>query len=322
MKNFGLLKDKKIDWTDELKLGKELLKTHLFEEKISAIGTGMDVVDGLLTLKCNPNVLIIDPTKEFVYEFYDYAILKVFKVLILEFKLKFFKNFNDSIYGLSKKKQKQIALEFFNNIYDEVYEDIISLFDNTTSENGIELTLNKGKLSNLFHQYEAYKYNVLQKIKGNKYLLGDEQFFKQENLLHKYDIQRELEFEIQLQIMVELNDRFGFEEDFYFTKNRILKNFYENNKHIFNDFETYKYTHNKIESFEKHHKAKVESLYAALLNKKLIFDHRENFVKYLSDVHKINVSKLINYEEMTNYDHDERVRLFSEEIESLTLKND
>ena len=39
MKNFGILKDKEIDWTDELKLGKELLKTHLFEEKISATGT-------------------------------------------------------------------------------------------------------------------------------------------------------------------------------------------------------------------------------------------------------------------------------------------
>jgi hypothetical protein len=322
MKNFGVLKNKEIDWSDEMKLSEALVEINLFKMINIASGSGIDVVDGILTLRCNPNIIYIEPTKEFVNEFYEYAILKIFKNKILEFKLEFFKKFNDTIYGLINKKQKQIALNSFNVIYKEVYEDVISSFDNKTSQNGIEHTLNYGKLRNLYHQYEAYKYNVLQKISGNNYLIGEETFFTHDNLFNNYDIRRELEFEIQLQIMVELNDRFDFEEDIYFTKKRLLKNLFEQNGHIFHDFETYKFTHNKIESFGAQRKAISESLYAALIKNKLIVDNRAKFIEYLLDIHKIKVSKLRQHIKKQNYEHNNRVILFDKEIETLALKKE
>lgn len=322
MKNFGILKGKELDWSNEAVKGELLVELNLCNRTLIASGTGRDIENGLLTLKYNPNVIYINPTKEFVNEFYEFSILNVFRVTILEHKLNYFKRFNAKIYGQSGKKQKQIALEDFNGIYIEIYEEAITFFENNVSENGIEHNLNFGKLKNLYHQHEAYKQNVFNKISAKEYLIGEESFFTIANLYTNYDIQKELEFEIQLQIMVELNDRFGFEEDLYFTKNSFLKKQFELNQHIFFEFETYKYTHNKIESFKEDRKAKTESLYAALIKKNLITDNRDKFLIYLSDIHNLQMSKIRKYEKEINYKHNERISKFCEEIENLTVKKE
>jgi len=81
MKNFGVLKNKEIDWSDEMKLSLALVEINLYKMVNIASGSGIDVVDGRLTLSCDLNIIDVVPTKEFVNEFYEYAMLKIFKMI-------------------------------------------------------------------------------------------------------------------------------------------------------------------------------------------------------------------------------------------------
>ena len=315
MKHFGHLKGVEFTQDNERELANLLIEDGLFVAKHVGKNTGLK--DGILEFTVNIDTIVVDPADELVDEYYEF-IMNIYKYNIATEKLSFFKEFNDNIFGLDFSQQKTIALQHFKQIYDDIYLDSMTFFDEQKSKNGIVHSYNFSKLKMLSYQYASFKFNTISKINLNKYLLGDETFFKKENFCEKFDLTEELYFESQLQILVELNDRFKFEEDLYFTEIRFDKKKFKKYDHIFKTLQSYQFTNRKIKSLKEDHKAHIESLYEVLSSKELINDHKENFILFLKNEYNLNISKIINYEKKVNFLHNERVTLFKSDWANMT----
>ena len=322
MKHFGCLKDVVFDKSNETEISDFLIKEGIFEMIIEATGDPLTIKDGIMDFIFSPEHRIVEPKKALVDEFYSFIMNDVFKYTILENKLEFFSSFNNQIFGLEFLEQKKIALDHFNRIYNDNHINVITPFETKISETGIKHTYTYGKLQLLSYQLDGFKRNLVNKITLNNYLNGNKDFFTKENLLEKYDIEDEIQFEIWVQILVELNDRFKFEEDLYFTKIRNEKDRYNRYTHIFKSFESLQFTSRKIEKFKDNKKANIESLYQVLVNHDLIKDHKENFISFLKNEFDIVISKIISYNENENYTHDDRVKLFTQEWHNLASKKE
>lgn len=321
MKNFGCLKDVSFNKSNEKELIEILLKEGLFEMKRIASGNSSNINDGILELRMNPEKVIVEPSKDLIDEFYSFIMNEVFKHYILEHKLQFFNIFNDQIYGLDYSEQKKIGLHHFKNIYKENYLDVITPFEDTVSETGIIHSNNFGRLQMLYYQLNAFKNNLADKIKLNNYLIGDKEFFKKENLSEKYGINDELQFEICVQILVELNDRYQFEDDYYFTNRKNDRAKFKEYDHIFKSLESYQFTDRKIISFKEDEKAKSVSLYQALINKDLITENKEAFKRFMKAEYNFSPSEIVTYEKDINRTHDKRVAQFTDDWEKFDVKN-
>lgn len=214
MKYFGILDPKTAELTveeiNELLASKGLfVKTVKAEEKKYENGTiHFEVI----------NATFFEPIKDLKDDYYEF-IINMYQIAILELKLPFFKKFNDEIYGLEPKDQKTISLKHFKEIYNSIYLDLITFFKEKTSENGISETQNFSKLEMLNGQYDAFKTDLFNDGGFFYYLIGDKntylEFDYKENVIFK----KVIEFEASKQIIVELNSRYGFEEDNYFGNN-------------------------------------------------------------------------------------------------------
>lgn len=322
MKHFGCLKDVELNKLNEREIADFLLKEGLFEMKIEAKGDPLSIKDGIMDFIASPDHRIVEPTKILVDEFYSFIMNDVFKYTILSEKLEFLTFFNNQIFGLEFIEQKKIALDHFNRIYNDNHINVITPFETKISETGIKHTYTYGKLQLLSYQLDGFKRNLVNKITLNNYLNGNKDFFTKENLLENYDIVDEVQFEIWVQILVELNDRFKFEEDLFFTKIKVEKDRYDRCTHIFKSFESFQFTSRKIEKFYDNKKANIESLYQVLVEHELIKDHKENFIEFLKNEFDIPISKIISYDEKDNYAHDDRVKLFTQEWLNLTSKKE
>lgn len=322
MKHFGCLKDVAFDKSNEREIADFLVGEGLFEMSIEATGNPLSIKDGIMDFIFCQDHRIVEPKETLVEEFYLFIMSDVFKYTILENKLEFFSSFNNQIFGLESLEQKKIALDHFNRIYNDNYLNVITPFETKISETGIKHTYTYGKLQMLSYQLHGFKRNLVNKITLNNYLNGNKDFFTKENLLENYDIEDEVQFEIWVQILVELNDRFKFEEDLFFTKIKTEKDRYNRFTYIFKSFESLKFTSRKIEKFYDNKKANIESLYQVLVEHELIKDHKENFIEFLKNEFDIPISKIISYDEKDNYAHDDRVKLFTQEWLNLTAKKE
>jgi hypothetical protein len=318
MKYFGYLKDISIEGLGERELAEYFIKEGLFKSSYKTIFKGFK--DGVLDLTIDTSTLIVEPTDDLLNDFYNF-IMCIYSYEISYHKLTFFNAFNDEIFGLKKTAQQKIGLSHFKTIYNDIYQASTATFDEKESKNGVIHTLNASKLKMLDGRYQFLKTNLFNKIKINKYLKGDKEYFEKENLSKLFNLEDEINFEIQLQILVELNDRFNFEEDLYFTKIRFDKEKFQTYSHIFKSLEAYQFTNNKIKTFNIDHKAHIESLYEVLNKKDLIFNHKENFIRFINEEYNLSLSKIISYDEKTNYKHDERVELFMSDWSKMTAKN-
>lgn len=317
MRNFGHLRGVKITKDKEREIALLLINDGLFVAK--QIGKKSGFKDGILEFTVNTNTIVVDPSEELVDEFYEY-IMNIYKYEIATEKLSFFKMFNDDIFGLDLNQQKAIALQYFKQIYNEIYLDIMTPFNEERSENGILHSYSYSKLQMLNNQYNSFKYETISKINLNHYLHGNSDFFEKESFSEKFDLSAEISFETKLQIIVELNDRFKFEEDLYFTQIRFDKKKFKEYGHIFKTLQAYQFSNIKIKSFTEDHKARIESLYEVLSLNELINDHKENFMMFLKKEYNLDISKIINYKDKVNFLHNERVALFLSEWTTLTSK--
>ncbi|WP_396167724.1 hypothetical protein [Flavobacterium sp.] len=319
MSYFGHLKDIQFNKKNQSDVIDVLMKEGLFiaADRIKSSG----FKDGILDFDYSTLTKCIEPTEEFRDEFY-FFIIKICKNDIDKEKMLFFKSFNEEIYGLDKINQKNIGLKYFKKLYDEIYLDEITFFTEQKSYNGIVHSVNFSKLEMLYYQYNTFKSNLFYKIKANKYLDGDHNYFAKENLQKKYDLSEEINFETKLQILVELNDRFIFEEDLFFAEIRFDKAVFKKYREIFTTLESYQFANKKINSFLENKKANIESLYEVLINEKVIFDNKTSFMKFLKNEYDLVLTKIISYDKNVNYFHDERVVLFQEEWSNLASKKE
>lgn len=318
MKYFGCIDENIFTNKSEKEIEDYLLKNKLFELKQTGKANIDNIKDGVLNIIVNVNEKKIEPCNELINDFYSF-IINLFKYEIMEERLLFFKLFNDEIYGLDYDEQKRIALNHFNNIYKENYIDAITFFDEEISDNGIRHAKSHGKLKMLNGQLNAFKSNLINEVNEFQYLIGNMDYFNKDTLKSKYPIIEEtIYFEIWLQILIEINDKYDFEEDLYFSQIRFDKATFEKYQHIFKSFESFQFTNNKIKSFKEDHKAHIESLHHVLLENDLIYYHKENFMKFLKEEYNLTITKIISYDKSINYKHDERVALFMLEWSNLT----
>jgi hypothetical protein len=319
MKYFACLEPDTFDNFNEKNLIKILLDKELFEERVREKGK---VKNGKIDSSTVETYIAITPTQDLKNEFYSY-ILAVYNSTITEIKHKFYEDFNEEIYGLELDNQRTIALKHFKEIYKDISLKDITFINEKVSTNGIKHSYNFEKIKMLYGQQRAHKNNLALTDTLEHYLTGNQTFFEENNIVEQYQIIEDLLlFEIWRQVLVELNDLFGFEEDYYFTNrnnNRIKFNEY---KHIFKSLESYQFTDRKIKSFEKDKKAHIESLYEMLITNKLIIDQRLIFISFIKEEYKFELSKIISYLKKKNFIHDERVVLFNEEWQELTSKID
>ena len=316
MKYFGIF-DQKTQELSDIELENLMLKNGLLEKKL--IGTATGIENNILNFTVS-NTIHIKPSKELVQEYYKF-IIDLYRSEILEIKLPFFKIFNDEIYGLDPKEQKKIALDYFKQIYNTIYKDVITIYDQRISSDGIVHTHNFNKLKMLHYQLEAYKINLSDTRSTLCYLTGDRKTYIESNFIENKTVAEILEFEAWKQIIVELNSRYEFEDDYYFTNRKNDRAKFKEYDHIFKSLESYQFTDRKIKSFEKDKKAHIESLYQVLNEQKIINSHKENFMLFLKTEYDIHITKIISSKEKANYLNDERVTLFSQEWEALTSKN-
>ena len=301
---------------DESKIASFLVEKKLFEIK-----EHYTLKNGTIDLSSVEKNIVITPTQDLKDEFYNY-ILNHFNEVVIEIKHDFYDDFNEEVYGLDLKEQKTIALKHFKKIYSDISIKNLSMNFEKVSDNGIVHTYKFEKIKMLYGQQRAHKTNLALTDTLEHYLTGNQAFFDSNDLFKQYQIIEDLlYFEIWKQVLIELNDRFGFEEDYYFTNIIIdIKNF-NKYKHIFKSLKSYQFTDRKIRSFKKDIKAHLESLYEALQSQEVIKDNKTNFMTFLKEEYEISITKIVSYHENKNYTNDERVKLFTQEWKKLTSKN-
>jgi hypothetical protein len=212
MKYFGILDPKTLDLTD-IEIETLMLEKGLLVKSLVAQAVRFE--NNILHMTA-PETIHINASEELVQEYYKF-IIDLYQSQILEIKLPFIKDFEDEIYGLELADQKEKALNHFKKIYTDIYEDRLSVYDEIVSDDGIPHTRNFSKLKMLYHQQEAYKNNLSGTRTSMYYLVGDRQTYIDSNFVENEIVIEILKFEAWKQIVVELNSRFDFEEDYYFT---------------------------------------------------------------------------------------------------------
>jgi hypothetical protein len=320
MKYFACLEPSTFDDFNLKILAKLLVDKDLFEERLRL---NLKVKNGTIDPSSKETYRVITPTQDLKNEFYNY-ILNHFNKVITEIKCQFYDDFNEEIYGLDLSNQKMIALKHFKEIYNSITVKVegVKLYNQVISENGVIHTFDYAKLKMLHSQQIANKTDLAISELLEHYLTGNQAFFEENNIIEQYKIVEDLIlFEIWKQVLVELNDRYGFEEDYYFTNRNNDKVKFNEYNYIFKSLESYQFTDRKIKSFEKDKKAHIESLYEVLKAQKIIKNHKENFMVFLKKEYEITITKIIPYNEKENYTNDERVTLFTQEWVALTSEN-
>ncbi|QNM84574.1 hypothetical protein H9W90_10550 [Polaribacter pectinis] len=256
------------------------------------------------------------PSEDLLDEFYDYVLDISQSDIDTHFYL-FFKNFNDSVFGMEFLEQKKVARELFIEIYDSVDVKGIDFLKKEFSKNGIE---------NLKEYNRFLKLKSVRKAKCSalatddsliSFLGGNEAYFKSSEFLEHNNFLSMLDFEKQLKVLISLNDRYQFTEDVVFSKLGKLKDRYKKYQNTFSSFDVFRFTNNFIEELNENKPSNIDSLHQALLELNLIQAKKESFINYLNTEHNTPTTKLRNYARDVNRSHDFRVLKIKEQLKEL-----
>lgn len=260
------------------------------------------------------------PSQELVEEFYTY-VLHLFKNEIDTCFYVFFKDFNNTLYGMEYREQRVIALKMFKTVYDTIDVNHIDLIDIEMSINGIENLKPYNRFQKLKHLRSAQKINIAKYESLVTYLNGDEDYFNTLRFLEDETSENFLTFESYLKVLISLNDRYQFEENAVFSKLGILKETYKKHQNIFMSFDVFKFTYNFIENLEENKPSNIDSMHQALLELNLISNKKGLFVNYINIEHKIPITKVRNPARDINRSHDFRVKKLKETLKKFSQES-
>jgi hypothetical protein len=233
-------------------------------------------------------------------------------------------HFHKKIFGLTNDEKRKIALAEFNHLHRELNIIMIDLVDEEILDNGIKKTrINTGKIFELYlfqskiKAHAGYTYDV------NNFLIGNKEYFNEE-FYKNPDIIQIINFEISIQILIDLNSTYNFEEDLFFTKIFYYEGKFEDYIHVFRSITAYKFTDKIIKSLTEVNRSNIESLYETLQSNELIKKHKENFMEFVLDEYGIKITKISTYKFKENFKHDERVvefNLIFHEMSKIDYKN-
>jgi hypothetical protein len=311
MEYFGIMNKEEID-----QLSIEEIK-HLLLEK--------DIYDNTFTEETFKKLLEVDfkldfaetkteptPPLELIHEFNQF-IYKTYRQNVRSSKFHYFANFNETFYGLEYSDLRKIALSDFNEIYKHLNISHLTLVHERVSIDGINKTHTTGKIFKLYYFQEEIKKSMASTENLINYLTGNLEFYSKEFYEETIEIQDGVHLESIKQILVEINDKFNFEEDIYYSKkvNSALK--YKDYNYIFKTLKAYQFTDKMTNNFKTLKRTYFESLYQVLLEFDLIEDHKENFIAFIKDEYRFIVPKITTFIPKQNLQNDKRVELLTQE---------
>lgn len=168
----------------------------------------------------------LEPTQNLLDDFYNF-IISHYESKILNLKFEFFHEFKEESFGLDYNEQKRIALQHYKKKYNILFEDnIIYVPDDEyyTDENLIDFEYDffktQNKIKIVYQNKIKYQHKLSTPNAFFQYLIGDESIHT--NSFYKKNqkaIDEAINYEALKDIMVELNSKFEFEEDYNLSTN-------------------------------------------------------------------------------------------------------
>ena len=306
-----LEKDKFITWE------KKKQADYLISKKACCWSTIIKAAinDNVLFGDLNEAKYVFKPTHETIEEFHEFIVMKYDRLISNGF-VSFFRDFNNSVFGLSTEEQKRLALKKFNEIYKKVDVPQIEIIARKKGTGIIEDIKNNSRFEKLHHIRSAKKNELCPLSIAMEYFFGNEAFFDSEVFKDLDFFKEVISFETDLKILINLNDRYQFEDDFYFNEDSELKYLYKKYDHIFLTYEAFVWAHKEIPNFKEIIPAQINSLYEALKRLELIvIKSKSNFENYIrKEHHRVNFSKVRYIDAEINLDHASRVEIFMKEL--------
>lgn len=275
----------------------------------------------------------LEPTQILLEDFYE-SLIKKYLIKIDDEKCKFFIVFNEEIYGLNFNEQRKIALKNYKEIYSTLFKDKITYMPDDDYESydfEDELMKIENKLKIVYYNKLKYQHKLATINQFFEYLTGDKSIFSKQNFKkHELIFLDIIKYEASKSIMIQLNNEYKFEEDFYFTNSLDDKKKYKKYDDLFTSFNAFMFTNVEIKKYHENVKSNIESLYEFLRVNNLINKGKNKFISYLKNEHNIHLTKIIAY---INYDnredfpeggkkpndeHEKRVKIITEKWSNFT----
>ncbi|WP_419212577.1 hypothetical protein ACNR9Q_00265 [Maribacter sp. X9] len=218
---------------------------------------------------------------------------------------------DEHLYGLDKKEQKKIALKSFKKVFSTI-DSILVVPEINLSPEGIEHLKSISRLDLLKKYRDTLKatHNIYDESFKN-YLLGKIDFFNDSLIERHANLRFTIDFESKLKKLLSLNDRFKFEEDYYFGINNQLKERFERHPELSFNFQVFKFIYQCITNIEKSEYANVVSLYYFLFDNKIIREDANTFKYFINNEFNRDISR-IKIDNITNRKHQQRIENFTD----------
>ncbi len=259
----------------------------------------------------------IKPNKDLLDAFYNYIITK-YQVVIDRNIHSFFYDFEELVYGLDDKDSKRIALQKFNEIYRVINIKGLNFSNNYKSENGINITQSKGRMFMLFGIREAMKSSIGLQENIVSFLIGFDEYFTSPEFTDEEVFKDLIRFESNLKILVQLNEQYKFEPDYYFTNFKKYSDLFRKYKHIFKSVKIVQFVYELIEVNSSNLSSYNDSLYQVLKEYDLVKGTKENYIKFLKTEFDSKKKDIKIYAPDSNLEHDKRVKKIREKLSHLT----
>jgi len=298
-----------VEETRYLLLEKDIYFNHFTEEtydKLYEVDFEYDLVETMT--EPIPTPQLVDEFNEFIFKRYQENVINS--------KLQYFSAFNEDFYGLEYSDLRKIALSDFNEIYGNLQILQVSLVDERVTDYGISHTHTTGKIFKLYYYQQEIKKLMASTENLVNYLIGDLEFYNQQFYDENVDIRNGVHLEVIKQTLVEINDKYNFEEDIYYSKK--VKNAFKfrDYDYIFKTLKAYQFTNRMICNFNTIKRTYIESLYQVLLGFDLIEDHKENFIAFIKNEYRFILPKITTFAPKQNIQNDKRVILLTQEWEN------
>lgn len=235
-------------------------------------------------------------------------IWQIFKHKVIDIKLNFFEDFRKISYGLNLEETKKNALLEFNKIYELIaFEKIEKSFEFEKSEKSSIFTPTP-----LYHLYRE-RQRIINNLDFHvylPYLFGDLELYELVEYQNSDKLEELLSFQINLEILLELNARFNFEKDIYFNNIFYFRLKSISYLYYIKDTEPLAFCLYIFFNYYEIKATDVESMYAFLINNFFI-GKKTDFLKIINENFKTKFTKIRDYE--TNLEHDKRVQILHDE---------
>jgi hypothetical protein len=257
-------------------------------------------------------ILISYKVYDLIYELYIFKVEKL--------KLDFFDLFEENIYGMTYQEARKVALIHFKELYNTI----------TLSNPEQSFTMRNSKYEKIIHtpsllyKLDREKKHIINNINIYTYLpylYGDISLFNVSPYYNEDLINEITFFQIKVDVLLELNNRFNFETDIYF--NNIF--YYQIESIVYLDSflnsGAYAFTMYTIGNIDNFKRSTLESLLQFLKESKLFNSTAENFMEIVNLKFDENIKTLKKHPEMRGETtHKIRMNNFQKEWEIFKAK--